>query len=154
MFSYEQIVAHSESVTSSVNPRAKECRLWARKNLYARIALGQCVLVSETSVSLVSVSGCHHCSFNTNVKVKQVSESMLEVVTGLYRCLNNGASSMLVRMCCQNAPGLASKSWSLGTSETVVIKSSFHHQQSIVIKPCSDHPSDRASLLHGEECLY
>lgn len=154
MLSYEQIMAHSESVTSCVNPRAKERRMRAGKKLCARVALGQCVLMSETSVSLVSVSSCHRCSFNMNIKVKQVSESMLKVVAGLYRCLDNGASSMFVRMCCQNTPGLASKSWSVGTSGTVVIKSSFHHQQSIVIKPCSGRPSDRASLLHGEECLY
>lgn len=136
MFSYEQIVAHSEAVTICVNPTAEECRLWARRKLCARIALGQRVLTFETSsVSLVCVSSWHCCSFNTNLKVKQVSESMLKAVTGLYRCLNNGVSSMLVRMCCQCTPGLASKSRSVGTSGTVVIKSSFHHQQSIVIKP-------------------
>jgi len=68
------------TVTSRVNPRAKERRLWARKKPCARIALGQCVLVLGTPLSLVSVSSCHCFSFNTNIKVKQVSESMLKAV--------------------------------------------------------------------------
>lgn len=87
MFSYEQIVAHSEAVTICVNPRAEECRLWARRKLCARIAWGHRVLTFETSVSLVSVSSWSCCSFSTNIKVKQVSELMLKAVTGLYRYL-------------------------------------------------------------------
>jgi len=39
---------------------------------------------------------------------------------------------------CTAYPELAS----VGTSGTAVVKSSFHHHQSIIIRPCSDCPSD------------